>query len=139
MKRYIKADITGLNEENYDALRRIAHDPCTSPRVLAKLSKYPNIREAVARNSNTSPDVLMEIARVAVDERRVGLLDGLANNPSTPLGILQYIFPCCDFWTHRAIINHPNVGYSALRAMIKSGRLSPGNCKLAKERLKTME
>lgn len=91
------------------------------------------VRMQLAGNPNTREDVLLSLSADKL------CWSELAENPSTPLYILKRIFPGGGYWVDQAIIQHPNMDSATLTDMIKSGRLAPSNCRLAKERRKNMQ
>ena len=137
MKRYIKADIIDIDDEDYDDQIIIARNPRTSPRTLARLAEDSFLMRHVAANPSTPLEVLQKLANNA-KYGDVHLLDSLALNPSASIGVLESIYPKCDWYTLQKIVKHPNADYYLLKDVSKSENCTKEIRKMIKERLKTM-
>lgn len=65
MKRYIKATVHSISDEEYDVQKELALFPDSTPEMLDTLadSIYPSIRELVAKNKNTSVSTLLKLCK----------------------------------------------------------------------------
>ena len=136
MKRYIKSTIASILEDNdLPYLQEVAADPNTDVNVLLELARRQDLWATLACNPNTPLELLEDFAK----SDKSYVLFGLVSNPNTPLAILKMIFPTGDYYVDHALVQHPNLDSSTLIDMIKSGRLAPSNCRLAKNRLKSMQ
>ena len=125
MKRYIQADIVDFEDEDWSTLYAMACDPNTSTRTLTKLAKDPNFMIQVANNHSVPGCVISGIAQEAIELYRRGanparLFDAIVDNPSTPLDVLEFIIPYCDFRTLRSMVFRPDVTYDLLYKLSKS-------------------
>lgn len=91
MKRYIKADITDVTDEDFLTRARIARDDNASPRTLRHI--YDSINDqtdlnvliSLAQNRNTPEDILVKLS----DHYDETVRECVACNPSTPDATLE--------------------------------------------------
>lgn len=88
MKRYIRADIVDINDEDSEFIYEHAFTS-ENPRELARLAKSSDfrVREIVAKNPNTSIDTLWELT----NDTHIGVRMGIINNPAAPHEIKDFI------------------------------------------------
>lgn len=110
MKRYIKAAVHSISDEEYDVQKELALFPDSTPEMLDTLadSIYPSIRELVAKNKNTDVSTLLKlckddeqvikvaIARRPFKEEEIPVYEALLHDPlsSIRLSVLwNYTLP----------------------------------------------
>ena len=102
MKRYIKAAVHSISDEDYDVQKELALFPDSTPEMLDTLadSIYPSIRELVAKNKNTDvstllklcndedPGVKLAISKRPFKEEEIPVLETLLHDPSSTVRML---------------------------------------------------
>ena len=90
MKRYIRADVTDIFDENLEARKAAAKDPRTRPSVLDRLADDEDhiIHVFVAANPSTSTETLTKLAERANYDI---LQRAIIANPNTPEKIILNI------------------------------------------------
>ena len=98
MKKYIKADITYLEDEDFSTLLDIVKNPSTRPSTLAKLANKQNsiVVSEVAKNPNTPVDTLRAIYSDAESRSygRLNAFSSLAENPKLPSDLVDLLLNC---------------------------------------------
>lgn len=110
------------NPQSYFIRLSLARSSTTSDRMLAKLAdtrepEYEKICCAVAKNPNTSIDVLEQLANwIPSGYQYFGnkVQICVANNPNTPTFVLEQLARIRDESIRQAIFNHPNVSNTAI-------------------------
>ena len=108
MKRYIKAAIKSMSEEDLDTQRRIASDPNTRTEVLRSMADTNEyfIQLDLAANPHTPTDILDQFT----DFRKYSshVRGAVAANPSTPRDTLYKLITLGDPIVYRALADNPN-------------------------------
>ena len=104
MKRYIKAAIANIFDEDSEVKQSIAKDPRTPADVLAQLANDENcwVRSSVAENPNTPVDALMQLARDSYQ----GIRGSVAMNPNATDQIFEMLSKDYDIWVRKMVASH---------------------------------
>lgn len=132
MKRYIRAKIVNLLDEDYDTLRDIALDPNTDHDTLLQLANTTGIAWDVVKNPNLSEDIL----NVLADNEIRGIRHYVVLHPKVTSEILNKILDIelksastgylSDYVTiFKDIINSPKVTEDMLWKIAKDTTISP--------------
>lgn len=118
MKKYIKADIISVEDENPYTLLGIALDTNTRPGTLAWIitnySDDLSLRRAVLNNPNTPTNILREYA---LPSSKIDVWDSVcvAGNPSTPANLLRELVNIDNVSVLAALARNPNSPEDVLR------------------------
>lgn len=132
MKRYIRAKIVNLLDEDYDTLRDIALDPDTDHDTLMQLANTTGAAWDVVKNPNLSEDIL----NVLADNEIRGIRHYVVLHPRVTSEILDKILDTelksasigylSDYITiFKDIINSPKVTEDMLWKIAKDTTISP--------------
>lgn len=127
MKRYIKSAVTPLASEPLEDKRIIARDPNTSPEVLEQLfaeNAYSDDFESkyfvcleLAQNPNTPLNILEKLGNKLDFDPRIRT--AVADNPNTPLDLLEELYRYGGITIAMYIARNPNVSEDLLRRISK--------------------
>lgn len=99
MKRYIKAAVRPVTDEDFNVQRKLADNPNTNPRTLDALANTSGrtswIRERVAVNPNTSVETLAHLAKDPYPRVREALL----RNSKVPTTLRDSIMRSLSDWS----------------------------------------
>ena len=114
-----KSDL--FEPENQD-LKQAANSK-TSPKRLAMLAKSKNnqVRRNVARNPNTSPETLRDLANPEIESNE-DVREYVYSNPNCPPDILTAVAESSDGSLDRIIAENPNTPPETLRKLATKGR-----------------
>ena len=106
MKRYIKADIVDMPDEDEETLVYMAADPNLRPARIQQLFDMHNVyvNMGLAINPSTPPEMLRTF--IGADNWQTHSL--LAQNPSTPVDILEQLFRKKNFAVDYSLTRNKN-------------------------------
>ena len=102
MKRYIRATVSGITEEEFSTIFSIVKDPDTSPRTLKRI--YEQLRAGSYDEEYRKSDVLCNIAR----------------NPNTPASVLDDIIRTGYLTAAKAISHNPSLTAEQIDVLVRN-------------------
>lgn len=96
-----------LLTKKFKVRRALASNPSTPVDVLDSLSRDPELVVLMSQNPRVSEPALRELYKNAGDDFRI--LRGLAENPSTPLDILEKLAMCEYSFVQQAVAKNPSL------------------------------
>lgn len=125
MKYYIKADTTDILDEPREVQNELAWNPTTNSRLLMRLanSKFTVVREGVANNQNTPPEVLADLYHeVYSPGESDSVRNGALANPNIPADVLNEV--CVKLFADwDTVVKYANIMVPLLRALASNPNL----------------
>lgn len=105
MKKYVKAAVTSLLDEDISVQEELARGTDTEPKVLRELSESPNtwVRYFVAENNNAPIDILDKLSKDSESVVRASV----ATNSSVTVDILDRLAHDSDILVRDAAVKNP--------------------------------
>lgn len=119
MSKYIRAAISDLSDEPNYIKEGLASDPNTPESTLELLAKDPNenIRRLVACN----PSITLSVIQILLQDDSADWVRGdVAENPSTPIDILNTLANDSSIYVQSHVARNPNATESILRTLSES-------------------
>ena len=129
MKRYIKAAVKPVSEEDGYIQWTLASSASTSPRLLSELvtnDTSEGILQAIAVNPNTSSETLLRI--MDLPQYYPGLGECIASNPNVTPEILARLADSGSDRVRKRVARHPKTPANVLERLAK-GRMAEHVCR----------
>lgn len=109
----------------WDIRQKVAENPNTPPELLTKLSsdREGSVRIAVAKNPNTSPEILNKFSKLRGNSTYDLLRRYSGSNPNTPISTLKRLANDYDSSVRLSVASNPNTPSEVLTKLARESML----------------